>query len=152
MPKQVSHFMRFSYAIVLSVTLYYAYFTLTESSSMATFRKLPSGNWRAEVMVDYKRKSTNFPTKAEAHAWANDATRDLATDKKEIPHKSFGQLLEKYRNEVSVQKLGNTGSASGLSFSSLTLLPRSCHPILPRRILRISVTTAGSRKSHQGAS
>lgn len=73
---------------------------------MASFRKTSEGTWRAEVMINYKRKSKTFITKAEAQAWAMDITRDLSTGKKDIPDKSFGDLLEKYRDEVSVHKTG----------------------------------------------
>lgn len=73
---------------------------------MASIRKTKEGTWRAEVMVNYKRKSKTFTTKAETNAWSVDTTRDLSTGKKEIPHKTFGQLLEKYRDEISVHKAG----------------------------------------------
>lgn len=73
---------------------------------MAGFRKIPNDKWHAEVMVDYKRDSKVFSTKAEAQAWAIEVTRDLASGEKQIPHKTFGQLLEKYRNEVSAHKAG----------------------------------------------
>lgn len=73
---------------------------------MASIRKTKEGTWRAEVMVNYKRKSKTFTTKAEANAWALDISRDLASDTPQIANKTFGDLLDKYCNEVSSQKAG----------------------------------------------
>ncbi|MCB5184457.1 hypothetical protein LG201_04500 [Methylobacillus gramineus] len=52
---------------------------------MASIRKTKEGTWRAEVMVEYKRKSKAFTSKAEAQAWSMDITRDLASGKKDAP-------------------------------------------------------------------
>jgi integrase len=48
-----------------------------------------------------------FPTKARAMAWAVDTERDIDDGKAgKIPDKSFAQLLERYRDEVSAHKRG----------------------------------------------
>lgn len=71
---------------------------------MASIRKHGQG-WRAEVYKKGTRRSKKFRTKAEAMAWAVDTERELAQGG-DIPDKSFGDLLERYRDEVSIQKRG----------------------------------------------
>jgi len=73
---------------------------------MPSFRKV-GANWRAEVTRDGIRKSRVFPTKARAMAWAVDTEREIEDGKAgKIPDKSFGDLLGRYRDEVSVHKRG----------------------------------------------
>ena len=58
-------------------------------------------------MVAGKRLSESFTTKAEARAWAASQKTDIMRGERgEIPNKSFGDLLEKYRDEVSISKAG----------------------------------------------
>lgn len=55
---------------------------------MASFRKLPSGLWRAEIFRQGVRTSRAFTTKAQAQAWA-------ATVESEITAKSRGQIIRR---------------------------------------------------------
>lgn len=71
---------------------------------MASIKK--RGNaYRVWICVNGKRLSGTFDTKAQAEFWAADKKREiLAAARGEIPDKTFGQLLEKYRDEISPQK------------------------------------------------
>lgn len=74
---------------------------------MASFRKLPSGNTRAEVSRQGKRVSKVFPTKQAAKEWA--ARQEFlildAVDKP-VDHGTFGQAMDRYAREVSPTKRG----------------------------------------------
>lgn len=77
---------------------------------MATYRKIGK-RWRAEVCLKAAgnsiRKSETFDTKGEAAAWAAEVETDIRNAKHgKIPNKTVGDLLEKYRDEVSVTKRG----------------------------------------------
>src|SRR3990167_1957145 len=73
---------------------------------MASYRKR-KGGWRAEVCRNGIRKSATFDTKAEAAAWAGKIEAEILAGKSgAIPDKTFGALLERYSNEVSVTKRG----------------------------------------------
>lgn len=73
---------------------------------MASFRKRGKV-WECFVARHGIRKSGTFDTKAEAQAWAIQTEADILNGKRGgIPDKSFGQLLERYRDEVSVNKRG----------------------------------------------
>ena len=53
------------------------------------------------------RTSATFSTKAEASAWAAKTEAEIIAGKRgEVPNKTFGELLERYRDEVSVVKKG----------------------------------------------
>lgn len=73
---------------------------------MATFRKRGDA-WRAEVVKQGIRKSASFPTKAAAQAWAASIESEIALGKSgQFPDKTFRELLERYRDEVTVHKRG----------------------------------------------
>lgn len=73
---------------------------------MATFRKR-GATWRAEVNRAGVRESATFATKAAAQAWAAKVESEIMSGKHEpFADKTFGQLLEKYRDEVSAKKNG----------------------------------------------
>lgn len=73
---------------------------------MAYFRKLPSGNWRAEVEVGGERETRGgFPTKQEAREWAARVERDMrAGSVGKWPDKTLGDALDRYLKEVSTTK------------------------------------------------
>jgi integrase len=74
---------------------------------MASIRK--RGNtWQAIIARGGVRKSATWDTKAQAVAWAaHEESRILAARHGEIPPGiTFGQLLERYRDEVVVNKRG----------------------------------------------
>lgn len=72
---------------------------------MASYRKLPSGLWRAEVFKQGVRASASFTTKAKAQAWATQQEADIMARKRgQIIRKTFRQCLERYSEEVSPTK------------------------------------------------
>lgn len=73
---------------------------------MASYRKR-GGAWRAEIARQGIRKSASFDTKAEAVAWATQEEAAIGSGRAgQIPAKSFGDLLARYRDEVSPAKRG----------------------------------------------
>lgn len=73
---------------------------------MATFTKRGTA-WRAQVRRKGVSMSETFPTKAQAQAWANKVEADLIAGKLgAAPDKTFGDLMERYRDEVSPTKRG----------------------------------------------
>lgn len=73
---------------------------------MASYRKR-GGAWRAEIVKQGIRKSATFDTKAEAVAWATREEVEIAAGRSGlIPAKTFGELLVRYRDEVSPAKRG----------------------------------------------
>lgn len=74
---------------------------------MATIRKR-GNSWQAIVARAGVRKSSSFPTKAQASAWATLQEAELLAGKRgEIPYgKTYGDLLTRYRDEVTVDKRG----------------------------------------------
>lgn len=73
---------------------------------MASFRKKNNG-WEASVCRKGVRRSRTFDTKSEAQHWAADIEREIldGLDGK-IPDKTFGELLDRYADEVSTTKRG----------------------------------------------
>ena len=74
---------------------------------MASFRKLPSGNYRAEVARQGRRLSKVFPTKTAAKEWAaREEYMILQEAEAPVDHGDFGDLLKRYAEEVSIKKRG----------------------------------------------
>lgn len=74
---------------------------------MAKPRKRGNG-WNIEVDRLGQYYSATFPTKAQAEAWRDQTTADILAGKSGgIPDKTFGDLLTKYRDEVSPTKAGS---------------------------------------------
>jgi len=73
---------------------------------MASLRKKGNG-WEASVCRKGVRRSRTFDTKTEAQHWAADIEREIldGLDGK-IPDKTFGELLDRYADEVSTTKRG----------------------------------------------
>jgi integrase len=74
---------------------------------MANFSKTPSGRWKAQVYVMNKRTSKTFDTKFQAQEWAKRTELDLRLDPSDSHLWTMEQLLEKYRDEVSIHKKGH---------------------------------------------
>lgn len=73
---------------------------------MASFTKLASG-WRVRVRKGDISQSASFRTKAEAAAWAARIESDISAGKiGKTPDKSFGELLQRYADDVSSTKRG----------------------------------------------
>lgn len=74
---------------------------------MASFRKLASGLWRAEVFRKGVRKTATRETKSEAKAWATAVEAEILAGKYgEAPKKTARDALERYGKEVSPGKKG----------------------------------------------
>jgi integrase len=69
---------------------------------MATVQKTASGKWKFTATVNYKQHTKTFETKAEGYVWEE----SLKAGKGKVPVMTFGKLLGKYRDEVSVKKKG----------------------------------------------
>ncbi len=70
---------------------------------MAYITKTPSGKYRVSVVVNYKRFTKTCRTKAECNAWAVEIKSNNGTSG---ANKTFGELLDNYKNKVSVHKKG----------------------------------------------
>ena len=70
---------------------------------MASFIKSKSGKLRVFVTINYKRYSKTVKNRAEGNAW--EAQLLLSSDVKTV-NKTFGELLENYRDKVSANKKG----------------------------------------------
>lgn len=74
---------------------------------MASIRKRGE-SWTVEVRRKGIFKSSTFPTKAQAQAWAVQTEAEILAGKTgSIPNKTFGDLLTHYAENVSVKKRGN---------------------------------------------
>lgn len=99
----------------------------TRSRSMAYFRKLPSGTWRAEVEVQGQRKTRGgFQTKHEAREWAARTEADARSGSLgKWPAKTLGEALQRYKVEVSAKK-GSSVFEMGLIARLLRDFPDLC--------------------------
>lgn len=74
---------------------------------MASFQRLPSGLWQAQVFRKGVRRSSSFPSKGAAVAWAAQQELEImAGIRGEVPNLTVKALFERYRNEVSSTKKG----------------------------------------------
>lgn len=74
---------------------------------MASFHKLPSGLWRAQVARNGIRRSATRQTKASAQAWAAEVETELLAMKHgDVPRKTVRQALARYAEEESPKKRG----------------------------------------------
>lgn len=66
-----------------------------------------NGKWRVFIFLRGVRKTKVFDVKAKASAWAAQTEIDILAGKQgDIPNKTFQELLERYRDEVSATKKG----------------------------------------------
>jgi hypothetical protein len=128
---------------------------------MATFNKLPSGYWRAQVRRKSQYASRTYRLKAEAETWAIDAERALTTgmspnaisidrktsfatlielhisDLKEVGRprlRSKAMCLEKLKRDLGREKLSLCSLTSACSRPSLQIgLNRAEHRIIDLR-------------------
>ncbi|MDD8024567.1 MAG: site-specific integrase [Paracoccaceae bacterium] len=80
--------------------------TVVGEDSVASFRKLPSGAWRAEVSKNGIRKSNSFPTRAEAREWAARQEYLIGTGEGQGSTQTFGDVMDRYARERSPKKRG----------------------------------------------
>lgn len=80
---------------------------------MAYVRKMANGSWQAQIQHLGKRTSRVFKTKGEASYWANNTQKQVKEDVAigVDNSKLFVGLLDRYAQEVSVQKLGGRTEA-----------------------------------------
>lgn len=77
------------------------------ASSMASFRKLESGRYRAEIARQGRRLSQVHPTLKAAKEWAARQEYLILTDESTPASRiTFGELLDRYARERSPQKRG----------------------------------------------
>lgn len=69
---------------------------------MANVTKTKSGKFKFVVTINYKQHSKTFATKAEGYVWEENLRQGIGLTR----NVTFGQLLEDYRNKVSVKKKG----------------------------------------------
>lgn len=70
---------------------------------MANVTKTASGKYKFIVTVNYKQHSKTFSTKAEGYAWEETLVSGKKSTNKNY---TFGDLLQKYSDDVSSKKLG----------------------------------------------
>lgn len=73
---------------------------------MATFKKLDSGKWQAQVARKSIRSSKSFPTKQEAKDWAARQEFLILKGVKHGPRYLVSDLFQRYAREVSPNKRG----------------------------------------------
>lgn len=73
---------------------------------MASLRKMPNGNWRAEIVKLGVRRSKVWPTKTAAKEWAAREEYEIANSDSVASQESLGSLIERYARERSPQKRG----------------------------------------------
>jgi hypothetical protein len=103
---------------------------------MASFSRLPSGLWRAQIERRGVRMSQSFRTKGAAQAWATQQeARILDGEVARWPRKTLGDALARYEREITTTK-----RAPKVDVVSFGLLRRE-HPALCARVLS-EITTA----------
>lgn len=74
---------------------------------MASYRKLPSGLWQAQVYRRGVRRSDSFPNKGAAQAWAGSVEAEImAGVRGDIPNLTVDAILERYGRDVAPKKKG----------------------------------------------
>lgn len=84
---------------------------------MAYLRKLPSGNWSAQIDRAGVRLSQSFPTKAHAKEWATKTEAEiLAKRRGQTVRRTLKQALERYKQDVSPKKRGGPWEERRIEF------------------------------------
>jgi len=73
---------------------------------MASFSKLPSGKWRAQVEREGKRRSASFSTKREATDWANQQEYAILNAEFIASSQLLSDVFNRYASEVSPLRKG----------------------------------------------
>lgn len=73
---------------------------------MASYRKLPSGKWRAEVFRQGQRRSKSFASKSAARAWAARQEYEIENAEELASMQTLGEVMDRYAREVSANKRG----------------------------------------------
>jgi len=90
---------------------------ITNGSRMASYRKLPSGLWFAEVFKLGVRQSMAHKTKAQAVAWATELEAEILARKRgQIIRKPLRHALERYADEVSPTKKNERWESTRIAY------------------------------------
>lgn len=73
---------------------------------MATYKKLPSGKWQAQIARNGVRKSASFNTKREAQDWAARHEYLAVTEETPKGKDTFAEVLLRYARDISPSKRG----------------------------------------------
>lgn len=74
---------------------------------MASYRRLPSGLWQAQIFRRGVRESDSFPSKGAAIAWAGRREAEIMGGARgEVPNLTVQALFTRYEKEVSEHKKG----------------------------------------------
>lgn len=73
---------------------------------MASFKKMQSGKWQAQVAKAGVRRAKSFSTKAAAKDWANRQEYRITEGDQSAANLVFRDLLQRYAREVSPEKRG----------------------------------------------
>lgn len=119
---------------------------------MATFTKLKSGSWRAQVRRKGRYISETFLRREDARKWAVDAERQV--DRGETPAASkiarlrtFGDLID-----LHIADMSEVGKAPGRSKeATLQMLKRELGPLAMVELDREQVVKFGRKRASQGA-
>ena len=75
---------------------------------MSSVFKIKSGKWRALIRRNHQSISKVFLTKGSASAWAKDTESKLEKEQyedfKDSAHITLGNLIERYRDEITPNK------------------------------------------------
>lgn len=97
---------------------------------MASYYKLPSGRWRAQIALRGVRLSSTFATKTAAQSWAKTEEAAILDGKADRwPRKTLGDALDRYEREVTPSK-----GAAKFERIAFGLLRRE-HPSLCAKLL-----------------
>ena len=87
---------------------------------MATIQKRKSGKWTAQIRSHKKYISKTFLKKSSASAWAKEIEyqldRDQYEDFSDSARISLGDLITRYRDEITPNKKGNSTEKYKLNF------------------------------------
>lgn len=73
--------------------------------------------WRVQVSMKGIRRNGTFDTKTAAQIWAAEQEKEILSGSRgEIPRKTFGELLKRYRDEVSPRKKSGPREAVRIDF------------------------------------
>lgn len=93
----------------------YAKLTPASTPKMASVIQR-GGKWRALVSRNGIRRSDTFRTKTQAWAWATQTEREIEDGLLgKVPNKTFGDLLARYRDEITPHKRGERWEALRLN-------------------------------------
>lgn len=115
---------------------------------MATYTKLPSGKWRAQVRLKGNYKAATFTLKGEAKAWATQVEAQVETMQitgyQPIPKGyTLANLIETYIKQVDPQGRSKLFTVAMLKEKLGNQLLKNINPIILRDFVDDRVKTAG---------